>query len=324
MKKIRFAGLLLLAPVVLLSACTSYAPLTFTANWHANTADRSVGNTRESLEYQVTFTSADKNAAFSVEYQTGTYTAELRNDNITLASGATEEGYVYTTRLDLTGHFTLNGTNSDTFTDYVISEVEFLPATSGLRPVRSKKEVHTTSPLSSRPLKLENAFKLYHYTYEVRYDDALENATAIYTDLTKNTSEPEEKTYSVEQNSTYLDNEQILFALRGLSMNSSFTFSSLDSVDGTVAMVNGASLETGSEEIAFTVGGESVTETIETIRLSLYYANGKGGVQRLTYAKRTDVSNNRFRNVLLKMEVPTLHELGTLTYTLTSANFADK
>ena len=48
MKKIRLAGLLLLAPLTLLSACSGGTPLSFTANWYRNTAlGSSVNDTLE-------------------------------------------------------------------------------------------------------------------------------------------------------------------------------------------------------------------------------------------------------------------------------------
>lgn len=326
MKKIRWTSLFLLAPVALLSGCTTYTPLSFTANWHANTADRSVGNTQETLSYAVTFEKNESIRDFSIVYETGTYTATLRNDNITLASGTSEEGYVYTTRLDITGHFTLNGTDSETFTDYVTSEVRFLPATSGLRPVSSKKEVHTTSPLTNAPVSLDSAYKVYHYTFEADYDDALNAATTRYTDLTANNPSPKETSYKIETNYTFLDNEQIIFAIRGLSLTNSFSCSTIHPIEESVATVSGASIETGKENMSFVMNGNEIAEEINTNRLSLYYTNTShsGAWQRLVYAQCTDVSNNRFRNVLLKMEVPVLYNLGTLTYTLKSAQFANK
>lgn len=325
MKKIRFAGLLLLAPVVLLSGCTSYVPLNFTANWHANTADRSVGNTQESLSYTVTFEQNKNIENFSIEYETGTYTTTLRNDNITLASGKSAEGYVYTTRLDIKGRFRLNGTDGETFTDYVSSEVRFLPATEGLRPVSSKKEVHTTSPLTNSPATLEVASRLYHYTFDVEYDDELLNATSKYTDLVANTA-PIETKLNIDGKHTFLDNEQILFALRGLPLTSAFSFSTVHTVDDTIATVSGSSLEVGKETFSFTADGKEISEEISTRRLLLQYTDSRhpGAAQRLVYAECTNVSNNRFRNVLLKMEAPVLHSLGTMIYTLNTAQFVNK
>lgn len=325
MKKNCLFGLLLLAPVALISGCAGYTPLNFNANWHANTADRSVGNTQETLTYEVTFTPPQEENGFSVSYETGTYTTALRNDNLTLESGKTEEGYVYTTKLEISGHYTLNGTDSETFHDYVTTEVQFLPATSGLRPVKSVKESSVTAPLSGSPASMEYAYKLYRSRYEVTYNDELSSATAVYTDLNASTPKPEETTYSLPSNCTYLDNEQFLFALRGLTLNTSFAFATIHAIDGRVAMVNGSSLATGTEQVEFTMNGEAVSEEIATTRLNVYYSGKNSGpMQTLIYAQTTSTNNNRFRNVLVKMNVSVMQGLGTLTYRLSEAEFANK
>ena len=127
MKKIRLAGLILLAPLTLLCACSGGTPLSFSANWYRNTAlGDSIGQTHETLTYSVTFTPSETSEeGLTVEYDAGTYTTELINDNVTLADGSTKEGYIYTTELSITGSYRLGGEVKE-FSDFVTSQVTLL------------------------------------------------------------------------------------------------------------------------------------------------------------------------------------------------------
>ena len=340
MKKIRMAGLILLAPLTLLCACSGGVPLSFSANWYRNTAlGGSVGDTLEELTYEVTFTPAeDTSGGFSVEYGTGSYTTKLINNNLTLSDGSTKEGYIYTTELTISGRYLLAGKASETFTDSVKSTVYFLPVSYGLQPVKSEKEVVSTSPETSSPASLEDAFRTYHYTYDVSYDAGLTTATAVYTDLTEYKTEegetvrrdPETREYDITGDTTYLDNEQILFALRGLNLSSAAaTFRTINQVMGIVAEVstsaNSSAASSVKENVDFTMNGEAVKQEIDAVEVPLtYLTTPSGQSQTLVYAATTDANSNTYRNVLLRMEVPVSNSLGTLVYRLTDATFANK
>lgn len=330
MKKIRLAGLLLLAPLTLLSACSGGTPLSFTANWYRNTAlGGSVNDTLEELTYEVSFTPAENDSSFSVEYDTGTYTTRLINANIALSDGSTKEGYIYTTELTISGRYRLGSEVSEDFSDRVSSSVSFLPVTDGLKPVKSEKEVLSTSPIVSLPETLEGAIETYHYTYAVSYDAALTTATAVYTDLNAETPAPETREYAIDGTTTYLDNEQILFALRGLSLSSVATFRTVNSVMGIVTEVSTGTSTTGptslKESVDFTMDGTAVKTEIDAVQVPIIYQSTPSGQQQdLVYAATTDTNNNTYRNVLLRMEVPVLQSLGTLVYRLKEATFTTK
>ena len=330
MKKIRLAGLLLLAPLTLLSACSGGTPLSFTANWYRNTAlGGSVNDTLEELTYEVSFTPAENDSSFSVEYDTGTYTTRLINANIALSDGSTKEGYIYTTELTISGRYRLGSEVSEDFSDRVSSSVSFLPVTDGLKPVKSAKEVLSTSPIVSLPETLEGAIETYHYTYDVSYDAALTTATAVYTDLNAETPAPETREYAIDGTTTYLDNEQILFALRGLSLSSVATFRTVNSVMGIVTEVSTGTSTTGptslKESVDFTMDGTAVKTEIDAVQVPIIYQSTPSGQQQdLVYAATTDTNNNTYRNVLLRMEVPVLQSLGTLVYRLKEATFTTK
>ena len=330
MKKIRLAGLILLAPLTLLCACSGGTPLSFTANWYRNTAlGGSVNDTLEELTYEVSFTPAENDSSFSVEYDTGTYTTRLINANIALSDGSTKEGYIYTTELTISGRYRLGSEVSEDFSDRVSSSVSFLPVTDGLKPVKSKKEVLSTSPIVSLPETLEGAIETYHYTYDVSYDAALTTATAVYTDLNAETPAPETREYAIDGTTTYLDNEQILFALRGLSLSSVATFRTVNSVMGIVTEVSTGTSTTGptslKESVDFTMDGTAVKTEIDAVQVPIIYQSTPSGQQQdLVYAATTDTNNNTYRNVLLRMEVPVLQSLGTLVYRLKEAAFTTK
>ena len=330
MKKIRLAGLLLLAPLTLLSACSGGTPLSFTANWYRNTAlGGSVNDTLEELTYEVSFTPAENNSSFSVEYDTGSYTTRLKNANIALSDGSTKEGYIYTTELTISGRYRLGSEVSEDFSDRVSSSVSFLPVTDGLKPVKSEKEVLSTSPIVSLPETLEGAIETYHYTYDVSYDAALTTATAVYTDLNAETPAPETREYAIDGTTTYLDNEQILFALRGLNLSSVATFRTVNSVMGIVTEVSTGTSTTGptslKESVDFTMDGTAVKTEIDAVQVPIIYQSTPSGQQQdLVYAATTDTNNNTYRNVLLRMEVPVLQSLGTLVYRLKEAAFTTK
>ena len=330
MKKIRLAGLLLLAPLTLLSACSGGTPLSFTANWYRNTAlGGSVNDTLEELTYEVSFTPAENDSSFSVEYDTGTYTTRLINANIALSDGSTKEGYIYTTELTISGRYRLGSEVSEDFSDRVSSSVSFLPVTDGLKPVKSEKEVLSTSPIVSLPETLEGAIETYHYTYDVSYDAALTTATAVYTDLNAETPAPETREYAIDGTTTYLDNEQILFALRGLSLSSVATFRTVNSVMGIVTEVSTGTSTTGptslKESVDFTMDGTAVKTEIDAVQVPIIYQSTPSGQQQdLVYAATTDTNNHPYRNVLLRMEVPVLQSLGTLVYRLKEAAFTTK
>lgn len=334
MKKIRLAGLLLLAPLALLTACSGGVPLSFTANWYRNTAlGASVNDTHEELVYEVTFTPAENEGGLEAEYDTGTYTTGLVNTNVTLSDGTTTEGYIYTTELSISGRYRLGSEVSDTFHDSVTSTVTFLRVTDGLRPVQSEKEVVSTSATVSVPETLEGAYTTYHYTYNVSYDASLSTATATYTDLTEKedgtTAEPEVREYDIDGDTSFLDNEQILFALRGLDLSSAHSFRTINSVMGIVSTVSTSSASSAptavKEKVNFTMDGTAVDEEIDAIQVDLAYTTKPSGQpQTLVYAATTDPANNTYRNVLLRMEVPVPNSLGTLVYRLTDAQFATK
>ena len=325
MKKKCFACTALALPLLIFTGCGGgAAPLTLSANWYAaSNITNNITNTSETLTYAVTFEPTE-GRDFTVSYDEGTYTTTLVNENVTESS----MGYHLTTELTITGRYILNGERGEDFTDVVRSEVWFLDVTTVLRPIRSEKYVLTHSAPSSNPADLEHAYNVYEYTYTTEYNaDCTEaNITVEYTQ--PEDVEPEETTVSLSGSGSYLDNETILFAWRGISpseVSSLRTINPVTRQQTTVSMT--AAPTTASRKATFAINGGGEQEyTLDAYTFTYgYTGTNSGQPQELTYAaKVTEGGVNTYRNVLLEMRVPVLQSMGELVYTLKSAVFNDK
>ena len=325
MKKRRLACLAFAAPMFALAACTGgTSSLALTSNWYAQVGSEISPNTHETLTYSVGFTAADGNDFLS--YGEGTYTTELTAETTQLADGSTELCYRLCAELTIPVTYTVNG-ESETFTDSVTSDVWFRDVGRSLQPVRSEKSVLSHSPLSSEaPETLESAYAVYEYKDVTVYDASCANAQ-----LTRTFTQPteSENTYSIELtgSGTYLDNEQILFAMRGVSTSSAASFRSINPASRAVATVamSAAPTSASGDQAHFAIGedAEPADRELTTYSFSLgYTGSNPGQPQTLTYAAVTSANDNTYRSVLLEMEVPVLYSLGTLRYQLTRAIFS--
>lgn len=321
MKKRNLACLALAAPFLALTACSSgMSSLALSANWYAQVDSTIQANTNETLEYSVSFEAAAENSFLS--YGEGTYTMQLTTETTGLADGSSELCYHLHTELSIPVTFTVNE-ETESFADSVISDVYFRSVDRSLQPVRSEKYVLTHSPVSESPSSLESAYGAYEYTYTTVYDASCANA-----DITVEYTQPENIetiTDSVELtgSGTYLDNEEIIFAMRGVNMSSTSAFRSINPVKRAVETVTMSEAPaSASERLTFALNGESAEREITTYTFSLGYSGSNSGQpQTYTYAGVTSANDNLYRSVLLRMEVPVLYSLGTLRYTLVSAVF---
>lgn len=321
MKKRNLACLALAAPLFALTACTGGTPsLAFSANWFLRTGDTPISSADESLTYSVSFAPSEANTFLS--YGEGSYTTRLTAELTQLADGSTETCYHLHTELNMPVTFTVNGESSDTFEDRVTSDVWFRSVDRSLQPVRSEKTVLSHTPASETPSSLDSSYITYEYTYTTTYDAACANAQ-IEVVYTQPETEPRSTALELTGSGTYLDNEEILFALRGVSMSSTATFRSVNPAKRAVETVTMTETPASStERFTFDLNGESAEREITVYTFSIGYSGtNPGEPQRLTYAGVTDANNNIYRSALLRMEVPVLYSLGTLTYTLTSAQF---
>ncbi len=317
MKFKRIIAIAALAPLALLAGCGGTPPLSFTSNWYADTTTTNITGTDETLEYEVKFKGTGGD--YTLSYDVGSFVTTLKDVNYADANGNTTLAYLYRTELRLTGRYALRGVQGEDFEDYMITEVYFRPAAEGLTPLESKKTVRATVPVGT---PVDGALSVTHeYELGVVYAADLSNV-----ECTLKTTLPEasEKTESVKPdvNGTFLDNEQIAFALRGLSLSAAATFTTLDPQTRRSVSVNIGAPTTVSEHFNFELNGQTVDEDIATVQYPLsYQASQPGPGRTFVYAGVTDAHNNRFRSVLLRFENTVMQSMGTVQYTLKRATF---
>ncbi len=328
MKKIKFASLLLFAPLVLCAACGGGIQTTeFQTNWYRNTAlGDDIEGTSETLEYAITMINPDEHNGLTAEYTDGVFTMTLKNAPIALDS-STKEGYVLDTSQTMKVKFTLGGKSTAELVDTVTSHVEFLTVGENLKPVSSTKTWHNHVPAEA-PTTLDTCYTEYHYTYAVEYDDALTTATVTYSDLMEGADgvpEPVVSERDIEGKTTYLDNEQILFAMRGMNFSLAPTFRTLSTTMMTVQTV---SVRDGTQEVtesvSFERNGVAYSEEIAAYEVRIGYGGNIGQGRTVVIAKKTGDTDNVNRNVPVRIETPLMRTLGTLRYTLKKATFSEK
>ncbi|MBQ4268414.1 MAG: hypothetical protein IJB97_02050, partial [Clostridia bacterium] len=227
MKSKKFIALALgVAGATLLVSCSTSNVLSFNANWYYDTTTKNTTENVETLKYAVTFDPAEGlfSGSYTADYDDGTYTTELKTANV---NGETV--YEYKTELTIPVAFIHrgSGTTSETFTDSVTSVVRFKTATAGLAPIFSEKTMKSHSPAGTEVSSLEDCYTEYNYTVSVTYEGTAANYTvsdAIGNVVPKKDGEAAGvktgKFTASQKDYTYLDNEQILFAIRGLSTGS--------------------------------------------------------------------------------------------------------
>ncbi len=335
MKFRRIAGAAALASLFLFAACSSTPSLALTANWYSNTKNYGeITGTSESLTYTVKFVpNASYSGNVNVEYEAGKLTMALRDINVS-ASNPVENvptgSHVYHlhSEYSMTGKFSYKGQQTDAFTDAFTSDVYFLGVADSLRPIYSSKRVESHIPFTGAE-KLEDVCVQYSYLYTAAYNDALTETTITQRDLAS-TDEAEVTTRKLSGGGTFLDNEQILFAIRGLDLSASFTFRTVNPAGKSTTSVytpEAPSMEDYTANFSMQVGsGEAKTVgTVKAARLKFgYNAANPGQTQTAVYARCTNPDENLYRNVLLHLEIDALYSLGTFHYDLSSAVFNNK
>lgn len=273
----------------------------------------------ETLVYDVEFKKASGlNDDYTVDYKNGVYTTKL-----TLNEGV----YRYETSLSIKVTYTVDG-QSDTMNDSIVSWVEF-KKNAKLQPIKSHKEIVCHSP-EGGGATIETCYKKHDYTVDTTYNEnGLGGKSVIVNNDSDNNSDTTEKvtlpkTFTVEDKYTCLDNEQLLFALRGLSQSTSTASVSVYApFPGVVQTINVgySSLEKGTE-FTFEKNGVSKEQVINYYPVSVKInAQLPGATQSVWIAETTNAHSNTFRNLILRLETPLSYNLGSLIYKLKSANF---
>lgn len=341
MKKKLIATLAIALSAMTITACSTTSKPTFTPNWQSNVLSKEFKGTTETLVYDVTF---EKTAFLQKDYYTveycgqdnsvpGTYTTKLEF----LDDGT----YKYSTDLSATVTYTMTNdpASQAVFTDSVKTEVIFHQTGKFLQPISSKKTVHCYSPKNAAATELKYAYTEFNYEFFIEYNEDLTQGTLTRTDysnprtLLSSSRYPDgvaQLSFEIDQKKyLYLDNEQLLLALRALSNKelasakkllsynaSMLTVDSFSTTPGTAAKTNFELALNGEEAKSYAIDYTPVTLKNEGKNATL--------TQELWYAQTTESTTNKYRNVLLKMVTPIHYNIGRLTYSLRSATFSNE
>ena len=299
------------------------------ANWFSNTNTKIIPDDfEETLVYAISFekSATALKGSFTMDYPNGgTYTT-------TFKSGATADGkktYVYTTELKTEVEYTLNGVSSGTMSEVVTTYVEFLDIASELKPLSSWREVHATAPRTTPAnpyATLDACYAKLNYKNEFVYDH--DKGTVIFTktNLAEGTTdEPEVSKISIGGKGIYFDNEQLIPLLRAAELASSMSMRSIDTTTGTLdrmTIIDGPNAVTLKQSFKLKSDEEAQERDFDAYQINIAYKKqNSGGTHKFTLAQPGNHDSNTYRNVCLKYEYPVIYSHGTLTYTLTAANF---
>ena len=306
----------------MLSACGMSNKVTFMDFWKKSVAESVINTVTEVSEYNVSFTEGS-NTSFSVAYQNGTYKttfiSEMKDQKIV---------YTYTTEFSIQVQYTCAGETSEWLNDSVTTTVSFQSSNNGLKPISSEKHGINHSPLSIGPATITTAYKKYDMSLKTIYDETCENATSTITDNLLDKNNVTTNTFTVSHDSyNYLDNEQLLFAIRCLNLaeNTSAKFRVYSPFANTTQKIKASCGAEVTKDFTFAIGGESATRNLAyypvTVQLSAKN-NNTGTPKTLWIAKTTDAQNNTYRNAMLRQEIPLSFNLGTLVFELKNTTFA--
>ncbi len=293
----------------LLTACSGAQKITFNPYWNSDVF--SSENIHEVLKYDVRF---EKGSSYGYELNyVGSYTTTLQRQT-------TAEGYyyyLYETELSMDVTYTL-GEESTTLTDHVMTEVTFHTAENGLTPISSRKSVVSSSPLPTQnPTSLDDCYQTYAYELTTTYEENTGTVTLTQNDKTT------EQRFTLDNDLSYLDNEQLLLSLRAISTSvSSAQLSAYSPFTSSVQKIS-VSFDNGSEgKFEFYKDGTAVSQTISYRPVQMQINDKNSGFAQTAWiAKPTNTTSNTHRNVILRLETPIYQGFGTLIYELTSADY---
>ncbi len=300
-----------------LAACTDDDKrITFNNYWQYDALSGGA-TVNETLTYAVTFEEGAgiDSLGYELSYGEGEYVATLKN-------GADPTLYTYETTLTIPVTFGFDG-KSETFTDKITTTLSFMDAGNALRPISSKKTVVSHTPASSKPSSLEGSYGAYDYVIETTYNSTEGKGYSVITNNTRE-DKPSQTTPKFNYTSgdySYLDNEQILLALRAVSSTTT---------SGTVKVYNPFLENTQRVKFSFqektggdfthTLNGAALTNKSISYRPVTLVLDEKnpGATQTAWIATADSPDKNTNRNVMLYLETPLSYSIGTLKYTLRS------
>ena len=293
----------------------------------------------DNMKYTYDFT-ANENDFYSVEYTNGTYTvtSEAISVNHEKAQISSEQSQYYriTSNLNIHVKYTHKATNTVTYEgdESIKSEVYFLSESANLSPTYSLK-TYSSSTFNGDIVFLYNyqtevvwGEKKVEFTIKNLWENKVsENEKLVYSNVT-------DKTYSQKYTKgAALDNEQLLFALRGAKLSDAYqgqfkvydtAYASLQSI-----AIKGLAIVNLTTPWTYTLNGEEVRSaetTTPTSTLMISYINANttySGSAKLCYYQQVNYDNQgaNEKGFVVKMVDKLTNSLGALEYNLKSLNF---
>ena len=307
----------------MLTACTSNASrVTFKDYWYedANVSTQA----EEKLVYDITMEEGLRleSRGYTLSYSNGEYTTTLigKNDG----KYGNFEYYEYTTSLTIDVTFSMKNQDPITKTDTTTSTIIFKKSAL-MQPIKMHKEIFNHAPTTSAGATPETCYTEVNYTVDVEYNETPTRGMA--TVVNRKTEKTTQHAFDTNQKKyTYIDNEQLLLALRAIntSVTTAPNFVVYAPFTKAVQTIK-ATYETKVEGTVFNFKRNGVdfedTITYYPVKISID-AEMPGATQTAWIAKTTKADSNEHRNVLLRLRTPIGYNLGTLVYTLKSADFS--
>ena len=310
-----------------LTACGDKS-VTFGHYWRTNSLAKNEAF-YEHAEYVVSSTPASSSYAnYTVEY-TGTFTTTLEyiaNDGV----------YQFDTSLKVTATFKL-GDKTETVKDTAKTSVTFDAVGNTLRPIKSHKEMLCHTPLTGNFSEVNTCYSVVEYSYDIQYESDKDKGTIQSTkyDVTNNQGETKQftlnSTFDFAENYSYIDNEQLLVAVRAINAdNSSATVASYSAFTEETQKISFSyanAAEGASSAFTYALtnadgsnGGESHNILTRTASVALSQEN-PGATQEIVLAKTKDAAKNTYRNVILSIKTPLSYAMGSIEYKLAKVSY---
>lgn len=311
---------LLIASSLLASCGGGGEKVSFGEYWYKNSSVRAEVGAEEILSYDVSFTPGSgisKN--YELAYSNGEYSTSFK-----LVEENGKKFYRLSSTLTIDVTYTFGG-NDVTFTDTTSSLVEF-EANTAFTPIKSEKHVVSHSPRKTNDsTELSGCYDVFDYSATVVYNGASGTSTVV--NNTNNATKSNSFELDDADDYTYIDNEQLYFALRALQptarASTLLVYAPFSKVAQQISATFGSKVS--NEKFKFVKNSETMPTdgyAVEYVPITIALAEkNPGSPQLIKVATTNDADRNTNRNLILEIQTPLAYNLGTLTYKLKSAKF---
>ncbi len=307
----------------LLSACGTNYKVTFYDFWKKSIETTILQTVTETCAYDVSFT-AGANDSYTVNYQNGTYKTTFISE-----TNGNQTQYTYKTEMTVQVQYKVGEQTSAWLDDSMTSTVKFQSSQNGLKPISAEKRGKTHSPTAITAGTLESAYVYYDLTVKTDYSEACDSATTTITNNEKTENNVQTNSFSIKHDTyNYLDNEQLVFALRCVdpAASSAQRFQVYAPFNQGIQTIYANYGTEATADFEVDIDGNKATRKITYYPTTMKIGsqgNNSGATQTLWIAKTDNPQNNTYRNVILRQETPLAYNLGTLVFNLKTVTFAN-